>query len=163
MPGNFFGEALICGEDGPGQDDAGLTDIAFLSRMAGSLYICGCIDTWPQDARRRGRYWVEVHKRIRHLLVRDFYRLLPQPQSNEDWDAAQYCDGSTEGIVFAFRYGGSDDSRGLRLHCLDADASYVVKDEATGEQQTIAGQTLQTDGLAVELAPVTAKLFSYHR
>ncbi len=163
VPGNFMGEAIINGPKGPNASDAGLTDIAFLSRMAGSFYVCGCIDTWPEDARERGRRWIRVYKRVRHLLVRDFYRLLPQPQSDQDWDAAQFCDSDREGIVFAFRHCGRTERKSLLLQGVDDAATYKVTDEASGAQQEIAGSTLRDEGLAVSLSPISAKLFAYSR
>ena len=131
--------------------------------MAGSFYVCGHIDTWHKEGRQRGRKWIQVYKRFRHLLVKDFYRLLPQPQSDADWDAAQFCDGEREGIVFAFRYRGRLTNQRLLLESTDETTTYNVRDEASGREQAIAGSALAHEGLAVELNPIAAKLFSYKR
>ena len=161
VPGNFMGEAIITGDLGPDPDDTDLSDISFLSRMAGSFYLCGAIDTWPERGRRRARHWVAVYKRVRHLLVRDFYRLLPQPQSDQDWDAAQFCDGDREGMLLAYRYRGRAAKQLLPLQAVDEAATYLITDEATGQRQTVGGGTLRDEGLIVTLELDSAKLFTY--
>jgi len=161
IPGNFMGSAIICGDDGPKGGDEGLADIAFLSRMAGSFYLCGCVDTWSHEERQRARQWIDVYKRIRHLLVKDFYRLLPQPQSEGEWDAAQFCDGDGEGVVFAFRYGGRAAKQQLLLQDVDASKSYRFRDESNGEEFVMSGEELRDAGVRTELGPSNAKLYSY--
>ena len=161
IPGNFMGTAIICGDDGPQGGDAGLPDIAFLSRMAGSFYLCGHIDTWSHEERLRARRWIDVYKRIRHLLVKDFYRLVPQPQSPGEWDAAQFCDGDGKGIVFAFRYGGRAAKQQLLLQGVDADKNYQFRDESNGEEFVMSGEELRNDGVRIDLGPNSAKLYSY--
>jgi hypothetical protein len=111
--------------------------------------------------RSRGRHWIGVFKRIRHLLVKEFYRLLPPPQSEADWDAAQFCDGPETGIVFVFRRTGETAIQRLRLRAIDSDRDYRVTDEATGDGGIVTGHELATEGLRVELAVSSAKLFSY--
>ena len=88
-------------------------------------------------------------------------RLLPPPQSEADWDAAQFCDGPETGIVFVFRRTGETAVQRLRLRAIDSDRDYRVTDEATGDGDIVTGHELATEGLRVELAVSSAKLFSY--
>ena len=81
--------------------------------MAGELFLHGTISEWPAAARARARHWIGVYKRVRHLLMLDYYRLLPQPQSEADWNVMQFAAGSEEGIVFAFRVAGKRASSGF--------------------------------------------------
>jgi alpha-galactosidase len=164
LPGNYFGLAIGPVRDGPTRGlDAGFSDLSFLSRMAGELLLHGALANWPDEVKERARHWVAIYKQIRHLLVADYYRLLTQPQSDADWDAAQFCDGSGEGAVFVFRHHGYDDRQPLKLRALNTSRNYVVRDRGTGQQQTVSGQALTATGLEVELQPNSAKLFTYRR
>ena len=162
VPGNYLAMALsVSGNDDTRATECDYSDIAFLGRMAGEFMLAGHIAKWPADVRSRGRHWIGVFKRIRHLLVKDFYRLLPPPQSEADWDAAQFCDGPETGIVFVFRRTGETAVQRLRLRAIDSDRDYRVTDEATGDGDLVTGHELATEGLRVELAVSSAKLFSY--
>ncbi len=140
--------------------DASLSDLAILSRMAGAFFLQGKIAQWPQEAKDRARHWIAVYKRVRHLLMQDYYRPLPQPQSEADWNAMQFTGSGGEGILFAFRWAGSTTTQCIPLRAIDRDASYRVTDEAGGEAETVSGDQLAS-GLPITLAPDSAKLFSY--
>ena len=119
------------------------------------------IADWPADKRQRARHWVGVYKRHRHLLGREYYRLLPQPESEADWNAFQFCDGPEEGLVFVFRVAGETDTQRLTLRGLDGAKSYRFTDEGAGTTTRHAGGDLAQHGLTASLAPNDAKLFSY--
>ena len=167
LPANYIGSAL--GWKFPSDKysvrhtDAGLTDISFLSRMAGTFFLHGRVTDWPDDARARAKHWIKVYKKIRHLLMKDYYRLLAQPQSEADWDAGQFCDGAQEGVVFVFRWAGPTNQQKLILRSLDADGSYSFRNEKTGQRKDYSGKQLMTDGLPVALDYNSAKLYSYKR
>ena len=162
VPANYMGLAIGPDRDGKGEGlDAGFTDLSFLSRMAGQLLLHGALATWSAEVRDRARHWIEVYKGIRHLLVRDYYRLLPQPQSDADWDAAQFSDGPREGVVFVFRQEGTIEKQLLFLHGLDAGGDYRFSDESSGELIAISGAELLTEGFTVRLKSNSARLYSY--
>ena len=164
VPGNFLAMALNVGEnDSTWAAECDYTDVAFLGRMAGEFMLAGRIGDWPKDVRARARHWIGVYKRIRHLLVKDFYRLLPPPQSDADWDGAQFCDAKESGIVFAIRRTGDTTNQRLRLRSLSTDRDYRITNEATGDARVLAGRELATDGLRVELTPRSGRLYSYCR
>ena len=141
--------------------DAGLHDLSFISRMAGMPFLHGRIADWSDDSRSHARHWTGVYKKIRHLLMKDYYRTLPQPHSEADWDAGQFCDGTAEGLVFVFRWAGATDNRKLVLHSLDASKSYLFRDEGSGKEVVYSGDVLITEGLPVNLPSNSAKLYSY--
>ncbi len=162
IPANYMG--LAVGPDREGRDnglDAGFSDQAFLSRMTGQMLLHGGLAAWPPEVLQRARHWVGVYKKIRPLLVKDFYRLLSVPNSEADWDAAQFCDGTREGVVFVFRYLGRRPRHSVFLQSLDAGRRYRLKDEGTGESRVLSGNELMHGGLTVPLAPNSARLFSY--
>ena len=129
--------------------------------MTGQLLLHGGLANWPPEAARRAKHWVGVYKRIRPLLVKDFYRLLTVPNSEADWDAAQFCEGSREGVVFVFRYLGRRPRQSIFLQSMDGGRRYRVRDEGTGESRTVSGNELMHAGLSVPLAPNSARLYSY--
>ncbi len=163
LPPSYLGLAVGKNRDGPETGlDVGFSDLSFLSRMCGQLLLHGALADWPQEVSRRARHWVGVYKRIRPLLVKDYYRLLPPPQSDAAWDAAQFCDGSERGVVFMFRYAGLQNLNSIVLRSLDADRRYLFEDEGSGERRMLTGEEVLTEGLKVRLAPNSARLFSYH-
>jgi len=143
--------------------DAASPDLPFISRMAGEFFIYGRIAEWPAAVRERARHWIKVFKNIRHLLVQDYYRLLPAPQSDSDWDAGQFYGGTAEGVVFVFRYSGAVDYRDLFLRSLDPQARYRFRNEGNGAERLLAGEQLLNEGFRVELAPNEAEMWSYGR
>ena len=162
FPANYLG--LAVGPERDGRDrglDAGFSDLAFLSRMTGQLLLHGGLANWPPEAARRAKHWIGVYKRIRPLLVKDFYRLLAVPNSAADWDAAQFCDGSREGVVFLFRYAGRRARYSVLLQSMDVRRRYRLRDESTGKSQIVSGDELVHRGLSVPLASHSAKLYSY--
>ncbi len=162
MPANYMGAGVGPNQAGRGRGaDAGFGDLSFLSRMTGELFLQSVIAAWPPEVKKRAKQWIGVFKRIRHLLVRDYYRLLPQPQSEEEWDAAQFCDGSGEGVIFVFRMTGSRSWQIVFPRALDRDMTYRFTNEADGAEEVIAAGRLLNEGLRVELEPDSAKLYSY--
>ena len=141
--------------------DAGYPDLSFLSRMAGEFIFHGNLADWPPEIHQRAKHWIGVFKKIRHLLVKDYYRLLPQPQSEADWDAAQFCNGPKEGVIFVFRFMGNTDSQLLFLRSLYPDKEYRIGDEADGQEKVISGKDLRTKGLNVAIETNSAKLYYY--
>ena len=168
FPANYLGSSLgwppskgLRGRPGMTlHPDAKLTDLSFLSRMAGELFLHGTISEWPAAAKERARHWIDVYKRVRHLLMLDYYRLLPQPQSEADWNVMQFAAGSEEGIVFAFRVAGEMREQRIALQAVDPAARYRVRDESSGVGESLTGEQL-TRGLLVALQPESAKLLSY--
>jgi alpha-galactosidase len=143
--------------------DEGLPDVSFLGRMAGTLFVNGYLQDIPPDQANRAKHWISVYKKIRHLLLKDCYRLLPQPQSEGDWDAGQFCDGTKEGVIFVFRYAGPTKGQNLFLRSLEMGAHYSFRNEKTGRERVHLAQTLSSQGLCVKLEPNSAKLYSYRR
>lgn len=56
-----------------------------------------------RDIKQASRY-VDVYKRYRHYLEKDYYELFPLPESKNAWDGWQYHDPKTKsGILILFR------------------------------------------------------------
>ncbi len=134
-------------------------DLAVLSRMMGGLGFNGRLTDWSPARVERTQYWIKVFKEIRHLLVKDFYQLAPQPSSLEDWDVLQFTDGE-QGLVFAFRVEGSRHRGCFGLQAIDADRRYQLHDRGTGRRTVVDGHQL-VEGFEIQLVPNSAKLWSY--
>lgn len=169
LPANYFGSLVSWpfAQGTPGKPgvkkhlDARLPDLSFLGRMAGVLFLGGRIADWSPAIKKRAKHWISIYKKIRHLLVRDYYRVLPQPQSEEDWIGMQFCDGAKEGVVFVFRWAGSTERQNLKLRALSPGKTYLFRDETSGHETRYSGETLIRRGLSVGLKSASAKLFTY--
>ena len=148
LPGHLLNSSVAVDTSA---SDADFCETSVLSRMLGKLAFDGDIGRWSSSLTARMGSWVVAFKAIRHLLVQDFYQLLPQPQTAEDWDAVQFVSYSgDEAIVFAFA-GCQGGNKGLRLHGLRRDRTYVVTQMLDGESATISGDSLMNGGISVAL------------
>ncbi|MBI4531849.1 MAG: alpha-galactosidase [Candidatus Latescibacteria bacterium] len=157
LPGHFLNSSVMVDL---GNGDAGYSDLSILSRMVGKLAFDGDIASWSPKWTARVRHWTDVYRRIRHLLVGDFYQLLPQPATDADWDAVQFGNAD-EGIVFVFRYRGITQRCCLRLRALRPDVTYRVEDCGDGKVVTSPGRDLLSWNWSVELRTNDARLFRY--
>ena len=140
-----------------GREEGGLTftDYEVLSRMLGSFEIAGDITLLPPERRQRMRNLVDSYKRFRHLLPLDFYPLLPQPHTAQEWEAVQFVqpDGS-ECVVLAFS-GTEPAAHGtpvLRLHGLTPGAQYQLAPlHSSARQAPRSGAELLQSGLTEPL------------
>lgn len=150
LPGHLLNSSVAV-DHAPGAE--ALDDTAVLSRMLGKLAFDGDIASCPAARAARMAEWACVFKAVRHLLVRDFYQLLPQPQAADDWDAVQFVAyAGDEALVFAFA-GSGGGARVLRLRGLRRDAAYAVVRLPAGPAAAMTGGALLEDGLPVALGP----------
>ncbi|MBI3970807.1 MAG: alpha-galactosidase [Chloroflexi bacterium] len=151
LPGNYFhnwmGAAAAPTRDGAEQR------YAFFSALGGGTNVGWRVFNAraPLDL-DLGRRWIAAFRAVRHLVVGDFYPLVPHTLSERQWLAAQFDRPDlAEGMVVAFR----------RAYCpapvvyvhpqgLDPEATYVVDYGSTGERAERSGAEL-TAGLAVRL------------
>ena len=136
-----------------GHGDAGFDETAVLSRMLGKLAFDGDIAGWSRRLTRRMARWVDEFKAVRHLMVQDFYQLLPIPTTAEDWDAAEFVSYSgDEAAVFVFAGDGGGRTT-ICLRGLKQDAQYEVTRRPKGRPRSVPGATLLTRGLSARLGP----------
>ena len=132
LPGNFLNSSVAVQL---GKGDAGFDDTAILSRMLGKLAFDGDIASWSPALTKRYRYWSDVFKSIRHLLVQDFYQLTVPPGDADGWDVMSFnaYDGQ-ESALFAFsgRSGGHQTIR-LRGSSVSDSVSRRIHERYCGE------------------------------
>lgn len=140
-----------------------LDDYSFHSTMASSLCL-GWIADDPDFDVERGRQLLQRYLDLRHLLVGDWYPLLPYTRKPTEWMAAQYHRPDLEeGMIVAFRHPGSPyPGASVSLHGLDADATYELVSQREGKR-TIQGAKLLAGFLLQLDEPNTSTLIHYRK
>ena len=132
LPNNVFTTALTQ-----------LDDYSFHTALPHSISL-----GWPADAPdfdwARARHLVQRYRELRHLFIGAWYPLLPASVSPQYWMASQYHRPDlNEGIVLVFRRSESPfPIADLSLHGLQAEATYELQYETSGERGTATGAIL---------------------
>jgi alpha-galactosidase len=148
VPGHLLNSSVPAGCS---RGDARVDATTFLSRMLGKLAMDGRIADWSVEETKCAKTWVSQFKAIRHLLIQDFFQLLPQPSTVEDWDAVQFvAHDSSEAVVFVFA-GTLGGTRSIVLKGLSDSHIYTVSRAPDGDSQTFTGEQLRTEGVRVTL------------
>jgi len=152
LPGNYMNSSIYLGPDHP--DDA-VGPLELISRMAGAISLSGHIANWSRRQTRRVRKHLDGMRSYRHLLMKDFFALTPQPRAPADWDVVQFLDPATaEAVILAYRVRGDERVRTVRPVRLDPARMYEIADPFTARKpRTAAGEVLMTRGLRLTLDP----------
>lgn len=139
--------------------DGGFNDVSVLSRMLGKLAFDGDVASWSPALTGKMARWTKEFKAIRHLLVQDFYQLLPMPCTAEDADAVQFVSyGGDEAVAFVFA-GCTGKTFRLRLRGLDADLNYTVAQSPGDPPKAYSGLDLMEIGIPIALLAKEAGLW----
>ncbi len=155
FPGNLMNSSIYVGErDG----EALLGPLELISRMAGSITLCGHIAKWSRRQTRLVRKYLDGYRSFRHLLMKDFYALTPYPRSADDWDVVEFLDPTTgEAVIMAYRMRGDERIRTVTPKRLNPAKTYEVVDPfSTAKPRQMSGRTLMERGLRFVLAPDSA-------
>jgi len=160
LPGNLLNSGIPTWR---GMQRKTISDNEILNRMCGAVSISGDLTGWSDAAIQRMQKMVKIYKSIRHLLLRDFYRLTHQPYNDSDWDVVQFHDPQVhEGLVFAFRVAGYTEKRQISFKALERSRRYVVRDVLSNSEQTLSGEQLMSSGWEFTLPMNGAALLHYH-
>ncbi len=129
------------------------------SLFAGPL---GFATDWPRldaAAKDRVRHEIAVYKKIRHLLDKDYYALLPQTIELSQWVAWEFVDPAAgEAVVIALRPAESPrEAADLQLRGLNETKTYQVDRMDGSPTRAVSGRELQA-GLHLSLAPGTSEV-----
>ncbi len=154
LPGHLLNSSVAVPA---GAGDDGFDDTTVLSRMLGKLAFDGDVASWSSSLTARMAGWTDVFRRVRPLLVQDFYQLFPIPHTCEDWDAVQFSDyNARRALCFAFAPTAGGECA-LVMKRLRHEAHYRINRLFHDREETvferIAGRTLCSRGFAVRLAP----------
>jgi alpha-galactosidase len=141
---------------------------AYTFRSTLCPHMTACYDMRRDDldyaaTRRLVNEWRAVAPTI---LLGDYYPLTPYSREGHDWMAWQFDRPETgEGLVQAFRRPESFyESARLKLHGLQPDAKYTVKDADVEGEADLTGRELMEKGLPVAIATQPgAALITYRR
>jgi alpha-galactosidase len=128
-----------------------LDDYSFHSTMASSLCL-GWIADAPDFDFERGKKLLSRYLEVRHLLVGDWYPLLPYTTKSTEWMASQYHRADLdEGMILVFRHPDSPyPTAEVSLHRLDGQATYELTYDSTGGTERARGADLMA-GLRIDL------------
>lgn len=160
LPGHLLNSSVAVGR---GKGDSGFDDTAVLSRMLGKLAFDGDIASWSATWTARARRWVEVFKCIRHLLVQDFYQLLPMPATIDDADALEFVsyDGG-EAVLFVFA-GQTAVKQRLFLRGLKQEKRYVFRKLPDSALTWGSGAELMKSGIAMDIRSNEGQMWHFKR
>jgi Glycosyl hydrolase family 36 C-terminal domain len=132
--------------------------LELISRMGGSLTLCGHIAGWSAGHASRVRRLLDGFRAVRHVLMGDFYRLTAYPRGPDDWDVVQFLETERgEAVVLAARVRGERGQLTVFPQRLDPDTTYRVRDPfSDGDQEPATGRELSTTGLRLSLDPESA-------
>ncbi len=124
------------------------------------------VDWTKLDAasRRRIREEIAAYKKVRHLLDKDYYPLLPQTLETSQWVGWEFCDpASGEGFFVLLRpaesmYASAD----VRLQGVEENKTYRVGAVEGNATRDVSGRELLS-GWPVPLGPGESKAFHFQR
>ena len=97
-------------------------------------------------------------------LAGNFYLLADQPKKPDSWSGWQFHDAKTgEGFVQAFRSNSREKSKKFILHDLDPARTYELSDPYTQRTLKLSGKVLTTEGLELDLPPMSSLVWIYRR
>lgn len=161
FPANYMNSSIYIGPDDP-EEHVGPLEL--ISRMAGSLTLCGHVAHWSRRHTRRMVRLLDGYRTFRHLLMKDFYALAGcpsadgRPRGPEDWDVVQFIDPTTsEAVILAYRVRGHVDRAKVFPKGLGPEVTYKIGNPfAGGKTRTVLGKVLMNEGLRLSLAPESA-------
>lgn len=131
----------------------------FRSGMTTGNILCtaddkGHLNTAHPDTEAAVMRTVAVFKAMRPYLVGDFYPLMPHDASEHAWFAYQFHRPDlNSGMAMAFRRSACPyESARLRLHGLEPDARYRIRDHDSGGTAEASGRELIEEGVRIRIA-----------
>jgi alpha-galactosidase len=134
---------------------------SYVSRSAmtaGNILVQSCLSGQPSDKDCANieavKRTVAVYKRLRPLMLGDFYPLLPHDESPSQWYGYQFDNPQLKsGCVIVFRREKSgQESMTIPLRGVSPDVTYEVTDLDTGKATAVSGKELLEKGLTVKIA-----------
>jgi len=155
FPANYMNSSIYVGER---DSEATTQPLDIISRMCGSITLCGHIANWSEQHTGIVKRLLDAYRSFRHLLMRDFHPLTAYPRSAADWDVVQFLDPDTrEAVVLAYRMRGGTDERRVHPVRLAASKAYTVADPLSeAGPETVDGASLMAEGLHLQLEPDSA-------
>ena len=125
----------------------------------------GWIADAPDFEHDRALELVRRYREVRHLLVGEWYPLLPYSSRPDDWIASQYHRPDlAEGMVLAFRRPQCPFPEvEISLHALEPEAVYQVTCDTRGEEFETTGRALAEEFSLTLPHPRMSELLVYRR
>lgn len=130
----------------------------FLTYFGGDFGFGQGVCFWKENDIKEAAKYAAIYKQYRHYLEKDYYHVLPMPESKDAWDAWQYNDPESDsGIVLVFRLkDNKSDEMTLSLRSVK-DASKFAWSVAAGK----ADIDTSNDALRIRMTAPNAALLHY--
>jgi alpha-galactosidase len=160
LPGNY---GYVCyALPLPAQQPFQASDYGFQSFFGGAFGMGGRIDRWTVKMKDQAQRHVEVYKKIRKFLVKDYYALAPGPCDIYSWEGWQFHDPRTgEGFVQVFRAQGVEASKRFGLKALNPQVPYQFTEPYSGKVFQIAGADVTSEGLVFDVPKQSSRILIY--
>lgn len=162
----YHGTGTLIGKSAIGQDTTDRLDpYDFRSQLACSVTACWDMRDRNLDYDGLRRLTGQLREASPNFLG-DYYPLTPYSVASDVWMAWQYDRPEQgTGVVQAFRrQDNSQDKQTFRLHGLDANAQYLVRNVDSDDEIRMTGAELLNRGLTINLpTPRSAALLMYRK
>lgn len=160
LPGQLLNSSVVVRKDA---DFAYLDNTSILSHMLGKMAVDGYISLLPKSVIEDLSKRISDFKSIRHLVVQNFFQLLPQPQTIEDWDAVQFLSYSAdEGLLYVFS-GSTRGEKHIKFKGLVSKTNYELTEMVTGTVFTSSGRLLMEEGQNVRLEEYKGEMWYFRK
>jgi hypothetical protein len=133
-----------------------------MTLMGGLFGLGGPHSQYSDAVNDRFRRFIARYKEVRHLLEGDFYPLLPQPSTSDDWDAWQFHDpAGGKGLLMVFRMRGGGGVCTPRLRALEDRRTYRLRGFPSGRDMKLSGAAMSAGELDIPLPPWGAEMILY--
>jgi alpha-galactosidase len=164
LPGNYMNNVMS--HTAAAVEDTVERRYAFWSALGGGLMYGWRVfnDRRVMDLGLAER-WIAEFRALRHLVVGDFYPLLPHTNSEAEWLASQYDRPDLgEGLLVAFRRRHASDGTALvRPRAVDPAATYQLDYQSTRSRREVAGRDLVAGLTLILSAAPSYEVVRYRR
>jgi alpha-galactosidase len=162
LPGNYLYVAYSWPM--PYQSAEDLTAASLMPFLGGAFGTSGRLDRWSASFRTIAARHFAVHRKLRPLLMEDYYPLTRQVGDDVSWAAWQFHNPRTgEGFVQAFRMDSAQGLRRFPLRALEAAATYEFRDPLGEVVFNTTGAEAASTGIAFRLDRHGSQIWMYTR
>ena len=158
IPGSY-----VCGMFVPSTlDYEDYPDYYYHSFFGCAFQINEPLTEWSPERLEKLAGHMDVYKRVRPYMKRDFYLPFGEARTLEEWQGWQYHDPDADAGAFTvFRTRAKDACVSLPFGGISAGKTYVVEDPYSGKTEEYSGEALLGGALRVELEVNGSKVLSY--
>ncbi len=137
-------------------------DYVYHCLFGGTLGFADDLTTWSEKKIRSAATHVKTFKKVRDLLMKDFFPLLDTPYSLDSWDGWQWHDDEKkQGLIIVFRALSPEKAKRVKLRWIDEDKNYELLNLYSGKKEKVHGEKLSSEGLLFNLMLRNSAVIKY--